>query len=83
MALNRFDDHFLASVNVTFKRHLFFIQDQRSGESVDRHVKALRMLASTCDFGTLRESLISDRFVCGLNAAVKELLLHTINLTLQ
>ena len=82
--LKRFDDHFLASVNVTFERHLFFIRDQKAGESVDRYVTALRTLASTCEFGDLREPLIRDRFVCGLsNAAVKERLLRTSKLTLQ
>ena len=82
--LKRFDDHFLASVNVTFERHLFFIRDQKAGESVDRYVTALRTLASTCEFGDLREPLIRDRFVCGLsNAAVKERLLRTSQLTLQ
>ena len=77
--LKRFDDHFLASVNVTFERHLFFIRDQKAGESVDRYVTALRTLASTCEFGDLREPLIRDRFVCGL----KERLLRTSKLTLQ
>ena len=41
-------------------------------------------MASTCEFGDLREPLIRDRFVCGLsNAAVKERLLRTSKLTLQ
>lgn len=82
--LKRFDEHFQARVNVTFERHLFFMRDQKPGESVDRYVTALRTLASTCELGTLRESLIRDRLVCGLSsAAVKERLLRTSSLTLQ
>ena len=82
--LQKFTDHFLPRVNVTFERHLFFVRDQAEGESADRYVTALRTLARTCDFGTLCDSLIRDRFVCGLQDAVlMERLLRTADLTLQ
>ena len=71
--LKKFDDHFQSSVNVTFERHLFFVNDQAQGETTDRYVTALRTLAATCEFAELKESLIRDHFVCGLsNAVVKE-----------
>ena len=82
--LQKFTDHFLPRVNVTFERHLFFIRDQMEGESADRYVTTLRKLAKTCEFGTLFDSLIRDRFVCGLkDSFLKERLLRTTDLTLQ
>ena len=68
--LQKFTDHFLPRVNVTFERHLFFIRDQMEGESADRYVTTLRKLAKTCEFGTLFGSLITDRFVCGLKDSI-------------
>ena len=81
--LETFDDHFIPTINVTFERHRFFVLDQVSGETTDGYLTGLRTLAKTCEFGELRESLIRDRFVCGIaNKAVKERLLRTKNLTL-
>lgn len=40
--LQKFTDHFLPRMNVTFERHLFFVRDQEDGESADRYVTALR-----------------------------------------
>ena len=82
--LQKFSDYFPPRVNVTFERHLFFIRVQEEGESADRYVTTLRTLAKTCEFGTLFDSLIRDRFVCGLKDSVlKERLLRTTELTLQ
>ena len=80
----RFDAHFLPRVNVTFERHQFFTRNQEPGESVDRYITALRKLAQTCEFGEIRDSLVRDRFICGLSTvAVKEKLLGMPNITLE
>ena len=69
---------------MTFERHRFLVRDQDQGETIDRYVTALPTLAATCEFGELPESLIRDRFVCGLsNTVVKERLLRTSGLKLQ
>ena len=69
----RFDAHFLPRVNVIFERHQFFTRNQEPGESVDRYITALRKLTQTCEFGEIRDSLVRDRFICGLSTvAVKE-----------
>eukprot|EP00118_Oscarella_pearsei_P022042 m.251331 g.251331 ORF g.251331 m.251331 type:complete len:156 (+) comp40334_c0_seq6:269-736(+) len=82
--VQKFDDHFLSTINVTLERHLFFVRDQEVGETIDRYVLALRTLAKTCEFSTLTDALIRDRLVCGLrDHKVRERLLQTSNLTLQ
>lgn len=45
---------------------------------------ALRKLAKTCEFGELRDSLVRDRFICGLaSVVVKEKLLAISGITLE
>lgn len=42
------------------------------------------MLAKTCNFGEIKDSLIRDRIVCGINnEGLRERLLHEKDLTLQ
>ena len=80
----RFDAHFLPRVNVTFERHQFFTCNREPGESVDRYITALRKLAQTYEFGEIRDSLVRDRFICGLSTvAVKKKLLGMPNITLE
>lgn len=44
----------------------------------------LRMLSSTCNFGQIRDSLIRDRIVCGINdSGLRERLLRVDDLTLD
>ena len=74
--IKKFDEYFLPCVNVTltFEQHLFIHRDQLPGETLDRYLTALR----TCEFGQLKDSLVRDRFICGLsNTAVKEKLMAT------
>ena len=67
-----FDDHFQSSVNVTDS---LFATRARARQLT---------VTATCEFAELKESLIRDRFVCGLsNAVVKERLLRTSSLQLH
>ena len=50
--------------NVTYERYLFFSCTQNS-RTIDAFVTDLSMKAKTCEFGTLYDSLIKDRIVCG------------------
>ena len=59
--LNKFHTHFVPKSNVTYERHRFFTRNQDAAESIDQYVTALRVLARTCEFGTLLDSLIKDR----------------------
>ena len=40
---------------------------QESGETIDQYVTVLIKLSETCEFGTLKNSLIKDRIVLGVN----------------
>ena len=53
--------------NITFERHKFNIRNQEQGETIDQYATELRKLASTCEFKDLRDGLIRDRMICGIN----------------
>ena len=62
----------------------FFSRNQDSGESIDHYVTVLKNLANTCEFGALKESLIRDRIVFGIqDSSVRERLLRDVKLTLE
>ncbi|XP_068690073.1 uncharacterized protein [Montipora foliosa] len=69
--------------NVTYERYLFFSCTQNS-RTIDAFVTDLCMKAKACEFGTLHNSLIKDRIVCGIdNNSVREWLLRNTELTLE
>ena len=52
--------------------------------SIDTYSSALRALASTCDFGQLKDQLIRDKIVCGVqNNVVRRKLLQEPKLALN
>ena len=76
-----FRDYCNLRKNIRYERHKF---STRNGESVDRYVTELQTLAATCEFGDLKDSLIRDRIVCGINSqAMKERLLREPDLSLS
>lgn len=82
--IKKFDDHCNPSVNETVERYCFFTRYQGASENIDSYVTELRLLAKTCNFGTLRDSLIRDRIVCGgNNTGMRERLLREKNMTLD
>ena len=77
----RFEAYCSPKKNITYERYLFFSCTQNS-RTIDTFVTDLRM--KTCEFGTLHDSLIKDRIVCGIdNNSVRERLLRNTELTLQ
>ena len=82
--LAKFQAHFVPKVNLTYERHRFFTRNMQVGESIDKYVTDLRILARTCAFGTLGESLIKDRLVCGVgDTGQTERLLRVSDLDLE
>lgn len=78
------DEHCNPKLNETVERYKFFVRNQGHDENIDRYVTDLRVLASTCNFGNIKDSLIRDRIVCGTNSsAMRERLLREENLTLD
>ena len=56
--------HFVPQRHVLFERYKFNSFAQK-GETVDEFVVKLRQLAESCEFGTLKDSLIRDQLVIG------------------
>lgn len=66
------------------ERYIFFMCNQGLDENIDKYSTDLKMLASICNFGDIRDSLIRDRIVCGTHSsALRERLLRVENLTLD
>lgn len=77
--VEKLKSYFLPKVNIAMERHKFFTRTQQIGESIDVYVTALKNLSLSCDFDTIREDLVRDIFVCGLNnnwSNIKERLLN-------
>ena len=63
---------------------MFTMRNQHQEETFDKYVTELKLLGSTCNYGTLHDSLIRDRIVCGINNSnLRERLLRTADLTLE
>ena len=62
----KFDEHFVVRRNVIFERAKFNRRRQEDGETVDTFITALHALAEHCDYGTLKDEMIRDRIVVGL-----------------
>ncbi|CAL9695031.1 unnamed protein product [Knipowitschia caucasica] len=69
--------------NITMERHKFNTRNQKAGETVESYVSDLRIKAKSCNFGELREELVRDRLVCGINNDhLRKVLLRDSDLTL-
>jgi hypothetical protein len=66
------------------ERHIFNTRKQGPSEKVDTFITDLRILAKSCEFENLHDSLIHDRIVCGVNSdTFRGRLLRESDLTLQ
>ena len=62
----KFDEHFVVRRNVIFERAKFNRRRQEDGETVDTFITALHSLTEYCDYGTLKDEMIRDGIVVGL-----------------
>ena len=70
--------------NVIIERHKFSTRFQEASEPVQNFFTARKILADTCEFGPLKDSLIRDRIVCGVSSdALRKQLLKERDLTLH
>lgn len=82
--MQKFDDHFKSTRNVTYERHLFFLRNQHEGETVEAYANELRQLSTSCEFDSLCDSLIKDRLILGiLDSSVKRTQLQINDLALE
>ena len=80
----KFDDHFLPKSNISVERHTFNSRKQEIGESFQNFLADLRRIANNCDFGTIKNDLIRDHIVCGIeDKNTKDRLLRESELTLD
>ena len=63
---DKLDQHFIIKRNVIFERAKFNMRKQESGEPVDAFFADLHCLSEHCEFRALRDELIRDRIVMGL-----------------
>ena len=63
---NKFETHFIAKRNVIFERAKFNVRVQTEDELVESFITDLHCLAKHCEFGVLKDQLIRDRIVVGL-----------------
>ena len=82
--LGKFDDYFDPKKNVTMERFLFNQCSQEPSETIDHYVTRLKQLSANCEYGTLRDSLLMDRIICGISDNItRERLLRTKDLDLD
>ena len=53
--------------NIVYERAKFLKRRQRAGEPIDAFINDLHKLAANCELGTLKDSLIRDLVVIGVN----------------
>lgn len=82
--MDKFESYCNPRKNLTYERHIFNTRIQQTGETIDAYVTDLKNKAALCEFGTLKESLIRDRIVCGVKSdEVRARLLRDPDLSLQ
>ncbi len=64
-----FTRHCVSKRNVIFERARFNRCNQEAGESIGAFITAVHALVEHCEFGALRDELISDRIVVGIQDA--------------
>ncbi len=83
VVLDKFEAYCVPRTNETYERFVFRSRLQRDGETVEQFVTDLKNKSKSCNYGTLKESLIRDQIVIGVcDAKVQERLLRDCELTL-
>ena len=65
LVFKKLELYFCGEKSEIYKRYKFNVRDMKSEEAYDGYLAALRELAKTCNYGTLKDSLIRDRIVVG------------------
>ena len=82
--LELWQNYCIGKTTVIYERYRFNNRLQESDDSIDAYTTALRTLAETCEFGSLKEDLIPDRLVCDIrDNSLRKKLLQEPKLTLD
>ena len=66
--IDQFQAYFNPRKNVTYSWFNFFTYRQETGQSFDDYMTEIRKLSSGCKLEGLRESLLKDMLIIGLNS---------------
>ena len=81
--LNKFDSYCNPRSNKTIARHRFFTYRQSEGQSFNNFVTELKKLSAECSFDTLKDELVMDMIIVGINdGGLKERMLKEPDMTL-
>ena len=61
--MDAFDRHCNPKKNETVERYKFFSRFQNPGESLEKFITDLKLLATTCNFGDLKDSLVRPNYL--------------------
>ena len=64
--MDAFDKHCNPKKNETVERYKFVSRFQNPGEPLEKFITNLKLLATTCNFGDLKDSLVRHRIICGI-----------------
>ena len=64
--MEHFNDYFKVWVNQVLERAKFNNCSQKEGETAYEYIMVLYSLAATCNYGGMKEELICDRLVVGI-----------------
>ena len=82
--LEQFDAHCSPKKNETYERYVFRSRMQQQRETFDSFLTDLKLKAQTCNFDNLRDSMIRDQIVFGVeDKKLRERLLRETELTLD
>lgn len=79
-----FGSHCNPKKNEIVERYKFFMRMRQTNESLEQFVTDLKVLAASCNFGSLKESLVRNRTICGIrDKQLREEILKDPNLDLE
>ena len=82
--IDKLDEYLNPRKNITFLRFKFFSYNQGESQLIDDYVTELKARSQHCEFEALRESLIRDKIVLGVqDKKIQERLLRKTDLSLD
>ncbi|RVE51181.1 hypothetical protein evm_004146 [Chilo suppressalis] len=84
--IQKFENYFVPKTNITYESYKFFTRKQNEEESLDDFMTDLINKSESCDFGSIRDRLVKDIYICNLHQKyqfVREKLLLEDDLSLE
>ena len=83
MLFQKFEQYCTPRKNLIVERHRFLTRNQEQSETIDQYVTELKTLATSCEWGDIKDDLICSRIVSGIvSTRVRERLLREPELKL-